>query len=201
MSWLCLSKYFHWLSANTSNGLSLSLCIARFGSNLQFLHNWLDFKGLCHSRPQLLQFCRPLKTLLFCCNPNSVLFGSGSDDRPMLTQFDQIVSWLQIFFNLDPINVNCVEFVALRQNGWIVGAFLGQLLRTVHSLLLCLQILTVTINCRCIFINCSGRGMRVQNLNAIEVNLSQLYLDSKLSTIEPQSCGLQKKRSSIATGF
>ena len=43
--------------------------------------------------------------------------------------------------------------------------------------------------------------MRMQYLIAIEVNLSQSYLDSKLSTIEPQSCGLQKKISSIVTGF
>ena len=34
-----------------------------------------------------------------------------------------------------------------------------------------------------------------------ERNLSQLYLDCKLSRIDPQSCGLQKKRSPIATGF
>ena len=55
--------------------------------------------------------------------------------------------------------------------------------------------------CRCNFIDCGGRGTRMQYLIAIEVNLSQLYLDSKLSTIEPQSCGLQKKRSSIASGL
>ena len=42
---------------------------------------------------------------------------------------------------------------------------------------------------------------RRQNLNVIEVNLYQLYLDLKLSAIDPQSIGLKKKRSSIATGF
>ena len=55
--------------------------------------------------------------------------------------------------------------------------------------------------CRCNFIDCGGRGMRMQNLNAIESNSQRLYLNSKLSIIEPQSCGLQKKRFSIATGF
>ena len=92
----------------------------------------------------ILSYCNFVgrQDFAFFYNPNSVLFGSGSDDRPRLTQFDQIVSGLQKIFNLDPIDVNCVYFVALCPNGWIVGAFLGQPLRPVHSLL---QIPTVTI--------------------------------------------------------
>ena len=149
-------------------GVSLSLYIARNGSILQFLHNLLDCKRLCLSRP-----------------------------RPMLTQFNHIVSGLQMLLNHDPINVNCVSFVALHQNRRTVWAFWEQNLRAVHPLPffatpdshhhVCLAISTIEA--------------RRQNLIAIEVNLPQLYLDSKLSTIEPQSCGLQKKRSSIATGF
>ena len=129
-----------------------------------------------------------------CC---TILFGSGSADRPMLTQFNHIVSELQMLLNHDPINVNCVSFVALHQNRRTVWAFWDQNLRAVHPLPffatpdshhhVCLAISTIEA--------------RRQNLIAIEVNLPQLYLDSKLSTIEPQSCGLQKKRSSIATGF
>ena len=129
-----------------------------------------------------------------CC---TILFGSGSADRPMLTQFNHIVSELQMLLNHDPINVNCVSFVALHQNRRTVWAFWDQNLRAVHPLPffatpdshhhVCLAISTIVA--------------RRQNLIAIEVNLPQLYLDSKLSTIEPQSCGLQKNRSSIATGF
>ena len=129
-----------------------------------------------------------------CC---TILFGSGSADRPMLTQFNHIVSELQMLLNHDPINVNCVSFVALHQNRRTVWAFWDQNLRAVHPLPffatpdshhhVCLAISTIVA--------------RRQNLIAIEVNLPQLYLDSKLSTIEPQSCGLQKMRSSIATGF
>ena len=88
-------------------GVSLSLYIARNGSILQFLHNLLDCKRLCLSRHKLLQFCRPSRLCFFAAIQSSVLFGSGSDDRPMLTQFDQILYRLQIFLNLDPINVNC----------------------------------------------------------------------------------------------
>ena len=129
-----------------------------------------------------------------CC---TILFGSGSADRPMLTQFNHIVSELQMLLNHDPINVNCVSFVALHRNRRTVWAFWDQNLRAVHPLPffatpdshhhVCLAISTIVAS--------------RQNLIAIEVNLPQLYLDSKLSTIEPQSCGLQKKRSSIATGF
>ena len=57
-----------------------------------------------------------------CC---TILFGSGSADRPMLTQFNHIVSELQMLLNHDPINENCVSFVALHQNRRIVWAFLG----------------------------------------------------------------------------
>ena len=57
-----------------------------------------------------------------CC---TILFGSGSADRPMLTQFNHIVSGLQMLLNHDPINENCVSFVALHQNRRIVWAFLG----------------------------------------------------------------------------
>ena len=77
-------------------GVSLSLHIARNGSILQFFNNLLDCKRLCLSRP-----------------------------RPMLTQFNHIVSGLQMLLNHDPINVNCVSFVALHQNRQIVWAFLG----------------------------------------------------------------------------
>ena len=129
-----------------------------------------------------------------CC---TILFGSGSADRPMLTQFNHIVSELQMLLNHDPINVNCVSFVALHRNRRTVWAFWDQNLRAVHPLPffatpdshhhVCLAISTIVA--------------RRQNLIAIAVNLPQLYLDSKLSTIEPQSLGLQKMRSSIATGF
>ena len=44
----------------------------------------------------------------------------------MLTQFNHIVSELQMLLNHDPINVNCVSFVALHQNRRIVFAYLGQ---------------------------------------------------------------------------
>ena len=138
-----------------------------------------------------------VQTLLFAVIQNTILFCSGSLDRPMLTQFNRIVSTLQMFLNHDPINVNCVSFVALHRNRRTVWAFWDQNLRAVHPLPffatpdshhhVCLAISTIVA--------------RRQNLIAIEVNLPQLYLDSKLSTIEPQSCGLQKKRSSIATGF
>ena len=57
-----------------------------------------------------------------CC---TILFGSGSADRPMLTQFNHIVSELQMLLNHDPINENCVSFVPLHQNRRIVWAFLG----------------------------------------------------------------------------
>ena len=77
-------------------GVSLSLHIAMNGSILQFFHNLLDCKRLCLSRP-----------------------------RPMLTQFNHIVSELQMLLNHDPINENCVSFVALHQNRRIVWAFLG----------------------------------------------------------------------------
>ena len=72
--------------------------------------------------------------VLSCCNlvgrPDfalcyTILFGSGSADRPMLTQFNHIVSELQMLLNHDPINENCVSFVALHQNRRIVWAFLG----------------------------------------------------------------------------
>ena len=156
-------------------GVSLSLHIAMNGSILQFFHNLLDCKRLCLSRP-----------------------------RPMLTQFNRIVSELQMLLNHDPINENCVSFVALHQNRRIVWAFLGPEPegRPLFSFF-CKgrQSPSCLSWWRRNFDDCGGRCARRQNLIAIEVNLSQLYLDSKLSTIEPQSCGLQKKRSSIATGF
>ena len=86
-------------------GVSLSLHIARNGSILQFFNNLLDCKRLCLSRP-----------------------------RPMLTQFNHIVSGLQMLLNHDPINVNCVSFVALHQNRRTVWAFWEQNLRAVHPL-------------------------------------------------------------------
>ena len=86
-------------------GVSLSLHIAMNGSILQFFHNLLDCKRLCLSRP-----------------------------RPMLTQFNHIVSELQMLLNHDPINVNCVSFVALHQNRRTVWAFWDQNLRAVHPL-------------------------------------------------------------------
>ena len=66
-----------------------------------------------------------VQTLLFAVIQNTILFCSGSLDRPMLTQFNRIVSTLQMFLNHDPINVNCVSIVALHQNRRIVWAFLG----------------------------------------------------------------------------
>ena len=59
-------------------GVSLSLYIARNGSILQFLHNLLDCKRLCLSRPQLLQFSRPSR--LCSCKLNKCVSVSVSFD-------------------------------------------------------------------------------------------------------------------------
>ena len=157
-------------------GVSLSLHIARNGSILQFFHNLLDCKRLCLSRP-----------------------------RPMLTQFNHIVSGLQMLLNHDPINVNCVSFVALHRNRRTVWAFWDQNLRAVHSFPFFAK--ADSHHHVCLAGQCNA-GVAIstivarrQNLNVIEVNLYQLYLDLKLSAIDPQSLGLKKKRSSIATGF
>ena len=84
--------------------------------------------GLQKTLPQPSQVAAILsavQTLLFAVIQNTILFGSGSADRPMLTQFNHIVSGLQMLLNHDPINENCVSFVALHQNRRIVWAFLG----------------------------------------------------------------------------
>ena len=178
MSWLCLSKYFHWLSANTSNGLSLSLCIARFGSNLQFLHNWLDFKRLCPGRPQLLQFCRPSR-LCFLLQSNAESY---------LGQ-DQTIG--RCWHNLTKLYLDCKYSSILTQSMWIVFN-LWHCVRmdglSAHfwdsswgPSTLCFffckyrQSSSCWPGCRCNFINCGGCDMRMQNLYTIEFNLFRLY--------------------------
>ena len=196
--------WFHWLAAKTRSGLSLSLCVARIRSILQFFRNWLDCKRLCPSRPQLLQFCRPSR-LCFLLQSNAESY---------LVQ-DQTIG--RCWHNLTKLYLDCKYPSILTQSTWIVFN-LWHCVRmdglSAHfwdspwgPSTLCFffckyrQSSSCWPGCCCNFIDCGGRGMRMQYLIAIEVNLSQSYLDSKLSTIEPQSCGLQKKRFSIATGF
>ena len=197
--------WFHWLAANTRSGLSLSLCIAKIRLILQFFRNWLDCKRLCLSRPQSCNFVGR-QDFVFLLLSKAVSY---------LVQ-DQTIG--RCWHNLTKSYIDCKYSWILTQSTWIVSKLrhcVGMDGLSAHvwgshwgppsprCFFFCeyRQSPSRLPGCRCNFTDCGGHGMRMQTLNAIEVNWSRLYLNYKLSTIEPRSCGSQKMRSSIATGF
>ena len=192
------------MAANTRSGLSFSLCIARIMSILQFFRNWLDCKRLC----VVLSCCNFVgcQEIVFCCDPKQCL---------VLVQYQTIG---RCWHNLTKSYIDCKYSWILTQSTWIVSKLrhcVGMDGLSAHvwgshwgppsprCFFFCeyRQSPSRLPGCRCNFTDCGGHGMRMQTLNAIEVNWSRLYLNYKLSTIEPRSCGSQKMRSTIATGF